>query len=243
MGAGMQQPPMQQGGGGVSAILDLVKVVYEPGAVFGRVKGKPRFLMPFLGLAVAMLIIAFTMKPFFAAGIQAGAAEAASRLTPEQAARMPSAATQATFFVAFTPIVVLLSLLIGAGLLWVTVSVAGSEAGFKSLLSVLTYSYMTYVAFSILTAVVLHVRGVESVASMADVRAQLGLDLLAPNAGKFLSAFLGGINPFSIWGVWTAGTGIAVTTGASKNAGYVAAGLAYLVGLLLLSVMSIFQQG
>jgi hypothetical protein len=241
MGAGMQQPPIQQSGG--NALLDLVNVLYDPGAVFGRVKAKPRFLVPFLGLAVAMLIIAFTMKPFIAAGIQAGAAEAASRLTPEQAARMPSAATQATFFVAFAPIIVLLSLLIGAGLMWVTVSMTGSEAKFSRLLSVLTYSYMTYVVFSIVTSVVLNVRGAESIASMADVRAQLGLDLLAPNAGKFLSAFLGGINPFSVWGVWMAGTGIAATAGGSKNSGYVAAGIAYVVGLLLLSVMSMFQQG
>ncbi len=242
MGAGMQQPPVQQGGGG-NALVDLVKVLYEPAAVFGRVKEKPRFLIPFLGLVVAMLIIAFTMKPFVAAALQAGAAEAASRLTPEQAARMPSAATQATFFVVFTPILVVLSLLVGAGLLWVTVSITGSEAKVKSLLSVLTYSYMTYVVFSILTSVVLHVRGVESIASMADVRAQLGLDLLVPNAGKFLSAFLGGINPFSIWGVWMAGTGISITAGSSKNASYVAAGVAYLVGLLLLSVLAMFQQG
>lgn len=227
----------------MGAILDLVRVLYEPGEVFARVKDRPRFLMPFLGLAAAMLIISFTLKPFYAAGIQVGLTEAAGRLTPEQAARMPSAATQATIFVAFTPVVVLVSLLIGTTLLWVGVSLTGSEAKFGSLLSLLTYSYMTYAAFSILTSVVLHLRGVESVASMTDVRAQLGLDLLAPNAGVFLSTFLGGINPFSIWGVWMAGTGIAVTAGASKNVGYVAAGVAYTVGLLILSAMSLFQQG
>src|SRR5258706_1080407 len=186
MGAGMQQPPVQQGGAG-SALLDLVTVLYDPGAVFGRLKEKPRFLVPFLALVVVMLIIAFTMKPFLTAGIQAGAAEAASKLTPEQAARMPSAATQASFFVVFTPILVLLTLLIGAGLMWVTASVTGSEPKYTRMLSVLTYSYMTYVLFFIVTDVVLHVRGVESIAAMSDVRAQLGLDLLAPNAGKFLS--------------------------------------------------------
>jgi hypothetical protein len=241
MGAGLQPAPMQQGGG--SALLDLVNVLYDPGAVFGRLKEKPRFLVPFLALAVVMVIIAVTMKPFVAAGLQAGAAEAASRLTPEQAARMPSAATQATFFVAFTPILVLFMLLIGAGLMWVTASITGSEAKYTRLLSVLTYSYTTYVLYFIVTAIVVNVRGVESIASMADVRAQLGLDLLAPNAGKFLSAFLGGVNPFSVWGVWLTGTGIAATSGGSRNSGYVAAGIAYVVGLLLLSVMAMFQQG
>jgi hypothetical protein len=231
------------GGGPLEALLDLGKVLYEPEAVFGRVKTKPRFLIPFFGIAVAMLIIAFTMKPFFAAGIQAGVTEAAGRLTPEQAARMPSAATQATFFVVFTPIAVLLSLLIGTVLLWIGVSLTGSEARFSSLLSVLTYSYVTYAAYSILTSVVVHVRGMESIASMADVRAQLGLDLLAPSAGRFLSTLLGGINPFSIWGVWMTGTGIAVTAGPSKNAGYWAAGMAYLVGLVILSAVSLLQQG
>jgi hypothetical protein len=227
----------------MGAVVDLVKVLYEPDAVFQRVAEKARFLIPFLALAAAILVISFTLKPFFAAAIQEGLNQAASRLTPEQAARMPSASTQATILVVVSPLNALFILLIGALLLWVTVSLTGGEARFGALLSVLTYAFATYVLYATISSIVLHLRGVESVASMDDMRAQLGLDLLAPNAGRFMGAFLNGVNPFSVWGVWLTGTGIAVTARTSKPAGYVAAGIAYVIGLLMLSAMGLLQQG
>lgn len=218
----------------MAAILDLVKVLYEPDAVFQRVTEKGRFLIPFLALAGAILVISFTLKPFFAAAIQEGL---------NQAAGMPSASTQATILVVISPLNVLVILLIGALLLWVTVSLTGGEAKFGALLSVLTYAFVTYVLYATISSIVLHLRGVESVTSMDDMRAQLGLDLLAPNAGRFIGTFLSGFNPFSVWGVWMTGTGIAVTARTSKTAGYVAAGIAYVIGLLILSALSLFQQG
>lgn len=227
----------------MGAILDLVKVVYEPDAVFRRVAEKPRFLIPFLALAAAMLVISFTLKPFFAAAIQEGLNQAASRVTPEQAARMPSASTQATIVVVISPLNALFMLLIGALLLWVTVSLTGGEAKVGALLSVLTYAFVTYVLYATVSSIVLHLRGVESVTSMDDMRAQLGLDLLAPNAGRIMGTFLSGFNPFSVWGVWMTGAGIALTARTSKTAGYVAAGIAYVIGLLILSAMSLLQQG
>lgn len=227
----------------MGAILDLVRVLYEPDAVFRRVAEKPRFLIPFLALAAAILVISLTMKPFFAAAIQEGLNQAASRLTPEQAARMPNASTQATILVVVSPLNVLFILLIGALLLWVTVSLTGGEAKFGTLLSVLTYAFVTYVLYATISSIVLHLRGVESVTSMDDMRAQLGLDLLAPNAGRFTGTFLSGFNPFSVWGVWMTGIGIALTARTSKTAGYVATGIAYVIGLLILSAMSLLQQG
>ena len=227
----------------MGAVVDLVKVLYEPDAVFQRVTEKSRFLIPFLAIAAAILVISFTLKPFFVAAIQEGLNQAASRLTPEQAARMPSASTQATILVVVSPLNALFILLIGALLLWVTVSLTGGEAKFGALLSVLTYAFATYVLYATISSIVLHLRGVESVASLDDMRAQLGLDLLAPNAGRFMGTFLSGLNPFSVWGVWLTGTGIALTARTSKAAGYAAAGIAYVIGLLMLSALSLLQQG
>jgi hypothetical protein len=100
-------------------------------------------------------------------------------------------------------------------------------------LSVLAYSFVTYVIYSAVTALVLSMRGVGSIASMQDLRAPVGLDFLVPHASLFLGAILNGINPFSIWGVWLCGTGISVTHGTSRSAGIWVATVAFLVGLLV----------
>src|SRR5436189_5542283 len=46
MGQGIQQPPVDQSGG--NAFLDTIKVLFEPAAVFERVRARPSFFAPFL---------------------------------------------------------------------------------------------------------------------------------------------------------------------------------------------------
>src|SRR2546427_535519 len=43
----------------MGAVLDLVRVLFEPTAVFERVREKPRFLAPFVALAI---IVVLTMR-------------------------------------------------------------------------------------------------------------------------------------------------------------------------------------
>jgi hypothetical protein len=89
------------------------------------------------------------------------------------------------------------------------------------LLSVLTHAYFTFVLVSIVTALIVFVRGTETVTSFRDLRPPIGLDLLVPGATGFLGAFLNAINPFSIWGVWLTGVGVAVTHRISRGTGAV----------------------
>ena len=55
----------------MGGLLDLFNVLYDPTAVFARVKEKPRFWGPFLGLAVLQIIIAILMMPYTRAMMQA----------------------------------------------------------------------------------------------------------------------------------------------------------------------------
>ncbi|MGH7673763.1 MAG: hypothetical protein ACREMV_00710, partial [Gemmatimonadales bacterium] len=106
---------------------------------------------------------------------------------------------------------------------------------------VLSHSYVTFVLFSVVAALVLMMRGVASVSGMQDLRPALGLDLLAPNAGPFLGAFLNGINPFSIWGVWLTGVGVSVTHRTTRGTGIMAAAIAFLIGLAIASALQMLQ--
>jgi hypothetical protein len=223
----------------MGAVLDLFRVLYEPAAVFERVREKPHFWAPALTLIVIGLIIAILLRPFYSVAFEA----ARSHLTPQQLERAPSAATQAMLALAIVPVNTIVGLLIGALFLWICVSVLGGEAKYKTLLSVLAYANVTFVLYSVITLVVLEMRGPSSVAAMADLRPALGLDLLYTGDSTFLSVFLNSINPFTIGGIWLAGLGISVTHRISRNTGYAATAIAFLLGSLLLSGLASLQPG
>ena len=226
MGAGMQQPPVQQGSGGVSAILDLVKVLYEPGAVFQRVAEKPKFLMPFIGISVLQIIIGIVNMPFLKAAMQAQMAQAP--------AGAPDTSKFAVFGLIAVPIVIAIALVIGALLLWVLVSLVGGEGKFGTLLSVATYaSVPSVILLSIVGAIVLNIQGPGGLTSPQDMQPAVGLDLLMPGAKGFMGAVLKGINPFSIWGLVLTAIGVSTTHRLSSGSGYLVATLSFVIGLLI----------
>ena len=220
-------------------MLDLVRVFSEPAAVFERVREQPRVLAPVAALVALAFTVAVSLRPFYEAGLRA----AMSHLTPQQLERAPSAATQATIGLALFPFNVVVMLLVGALLLWVNVSLLSGEAKYRMLLSVLAYSFVSFGLFAVVSAAVLWLRGVDSVASMDDLRPALGLDLLYGGDSPFLGALLNSINPFSIYGVWLAGLGVAVTHRTGRATAYTAAALSYLVGSLILSGLASLQGG
>src|SRR5258708_295053 len=133
----------------MSALLDVLNVLHEPTAVFTRVKEKPRVLIPWLAVCVLVVVVGVVMRPYQAAAMDALRAS----LPPETAARMGAGGQSIIRVVIGAPIVVLLGLAIGAGLLWIGTSITGAAGQYKTLFSVLTYSYITYVICSALTAV------------------------------------------------------------------------------------------
>jgi len=226
MGAGMQQPPVQQGGGGTGAMLDLLKVLYEPGAVFQRVAQKPSFLMPFIGIAVFQIVIGFVNLPFLKAAMQAQMAQAP--------AGAPDTSKFAAIGLIFVPIAIAIALVIGALLLWILVSLVGGDGKFGTLLSVATYaSVPSVVLMTIVGTIILHMQGTQGLTSPQDMQPAVGLDLLVPGAKGFMGAVLKGINPFSIWGLVLTAIGVSTTHRLSKGSGYTVATMSFVIGVLI----------
>src|SRR6059036_1622076 len=174
----------------MEAVLDVFNVLHEPTAVFARLRERPRIVTPWIVIAVLLLAVNVLTRPYQAAAFEAFRAS----LPPEQAARMAGQGGQSVMGLVLFPVMVFVALAAGAGLLWVGVSLSGAQAQYKTLLSVLTHSCVTYVIFAAVTAIVLLTRGVAAIAGFEDLRAPLGLDLLVPGAGLFLGTFLNGIN-------------------------------------------------
>ncbi len=210
----------------MGAILDLVKVLYDPAAVFQRVTEKPAFLMPFIGISVVQILITAVNLPFLKVAMQAQAAQAA--------AGAPDASKFAVIGLIFVPIGIAIALLLGAFVLWVLVSLVGGEAKFGTLLSVAAYAAVpSVVVLGIVGAIVLQIQGPGNITSPQDLQPALGLDLLISGAKGFLGAVLKGINPFSIWGLVLTAIGVSTTHRLSKGSGYTVATASFALGLLI----------
>jgi hypothetical protein len=213
----------------MNAVLDLVRVLFEPTAVFERVREKPRFLAPFLVLAVITVVVGALQLPYTRAALAQ-----TPNMTPE---KLETAAKILPFFLVLGPIFYGLFLALGALVLWVSVSVvgagAGGEAKYGTLISVATYASISYTLLQVVGVIVLMMRGTSSITSMLDLQPALGLDLLAPDAKGFTLAFLRGINPFTLYGLFLTATGVAVTTRTSKGVAYTAATIQFFISLLI----------
>jgi membrane protein, antimicrobial resistance system len=216
-------------GGAMGALLDVVKVLFEPGAVFERVRQKPRFLMPFLAIVVVQTILGVINLPYTKIALTAqmaarGGAQAGG----------PNPADFAWIGLIFVPIVFALIFLLSAFILWVLVSLVGGDGKFGTLLSVTTYaSVPAVILLGIVSVVVIHIQGPGNLTSPADLQAALGLDLILSGSKGFVGAIAKGINPFSIWGLVLTALGVSTTHGLSKGSGYTVAISSFVFGLLI----------
>src|SRR5437667_444259 len=163
----------------MNAVLDLVKVLYEPGAVFERLREKPSFWQPFIAICVVQLVLGVLQLPYTKAAMAAQFAVMPAR----GGASAPDPSKFAMIGLLFLPIGLLLIFLILAALLWVLTSVFAGDAKFATLLSVTTYAGITFVLLSVAGLATLMLKGVQGITSPADLQPALGLDLLVPEAG------------------------------------------------------------
>jgi len=219
----------------MGAVLDLLKVLYEPAAVYERVRERPKFLAPFVPLALAVVLITILQLPYSKVAMVAQMSQRPG-VTPDQ---VQTALKFASVGVVVAPVAFAVILVINAFLLWVVVSLVGGEARFQMLLSVTTYASVAYVLLSAVGFIVLTMRGTSAITSPLDLQPALGLDLLAPDAKGFALALLRGVNPFSLYGLFLTATGIAVTHQASKGAAYTAAGIQLLIALTITGLLTV----
>src|SRR5256886_6817014 len=94
----------------MNAVLDLVKVVYDPGAVFERLREKPSFWRPFIAICVVQLVLGVLQLPYTKAAMAAQFAQMPARA----GGGAPDPSKFATIGLLFVPIGLLLLFLISA---------------------------------------------------------------------------------------------------------------------------------
>ncbi len=211
----------------MSALMDLLKVLWEPGAVFERVREKPSFWWPFLGLCVVQMVIAAFQLPFTKAMLQANMASAP--------AGAPDPSKFAAIGIIFVPLGIGIALLIGGVVLWVLTSIFAGEAKFGTIMSVTAYSSVpSIVLLGLASMGVLMMKGAGAISSPADMQPSVGsLIMLFPDAHGFAGGILRGLNVFAIWGCILTAIGITTTHRTSKGTGYAVAFTALAIGLIV----------
>lgn len=226
MGAGSQQPGVEQGSEG-NAFADVIKVLFEPTAVFERVRTRPSFFAPFLTIIAVQCVLFFANLSYLKIGV---AAQSATAGRPA-----PGTAVLAVFGLIGLIVILGIIFLLTGLILWVLASVlGGGEAKFSTMLSVAAYAAVpSAILLSIVGTIVLHLQGPGQITSPQDMQPALGLDLLVSGAKGFVGGVLKGINPFSIWGMVLMAMGVSTTQRMSKGNGYTAAVAAFVILLLI----------
>ena len=229
MGAGMQPPAVSQTQSEGSSFADVFKVLYEPTAVFQRVRIGPSFFAPFLTIVVAQCVLFFVNLPFMKVAIQA---QMAARGAAGGAA--PPVGVFAGIGLVVLVIALGIVLVLSALILWALVSVFGGEAQFSRLLSVAAFSAIpAAILLAAVGSLVLHLQGPTGLTSPQDMQPALGLDLLVPGVKGFVGGVLKGINPFSIWSLVLTAIGVSTTQRLSKSTGYTVAAIQFAITLLI----------
>lgn len=223
----------------MGAILDLVRVLFAPAAVFERVRERPRFVAPVGTIMLLSVIIGLLTLPYIKAALGPVLAQAAAARGGGGPA--PDVGMIAIFQVIASAVFVPIFVALVGGILWVVVSIFGEDAKYRLLTSVAGYTSIMYILQLAMGFAVLSIRGVESIASPLDLQPAFGLDLLAPEATGYVGGVLRGINVFSVWGLILNGIGITTTHHTSKATGYSAAAVAFVVTVLFVSLFALLQ--
>lgn len=229
MGAGIQQPTVEQGSGG-NPFADVFKVLFEPTAVFERVRARPTFFVPFLTIIAVQCILFFANLSYLKVAVGAQMAAQGAQGRP-----LPGTALLAVFGLAGLIVVLGIIFALTGLILWVLASVmGGGEAKFSTMLSVAAYAAVpSAILLSVVGTIVLHMQGTSGLTSPQDMQPALGLDLLMPGAKGFMGAVLKAINPFSLWGVVLTAIGVSTTQRMAKGSGYTIAVAAFVIGLVI----------
>jgi hypothetical protein len=217
---------------GASPLADagrLVRVLFSPGAVYDELKERPSFWVPWIVVSIVYAAINWFQRPF-TQRIQAMALEKAGQPVPTPGA------VGAIVSVVLTPVGVLVLCAISAGIFYLLVSAMGGETSFKKMLTLVIFVFPITLIQTLLTVIVLHLRGVESIQSAGDLMVSFGADLLVPNdvqMGYFVRILLMGIGPLAIWSLAIQATGLQALAKLGKGGAWAAALIAYAILLCI----------
>jgi len=217
-----QAVPTQAPQDGGLSFAGIFKVFYEPTAFFTRLKDNPKILVPYLALAV-LLIIFFAMTGDILVDFSMKAMQeraGSGQPIPPRSIMWGSTVIGGTIAMLIAPLIItLLAMFFGNFIM-------GGAARFKQLLSFVLYGEIIFGFGMVVNGILMVVKNSMFVSLSA------GVLMSNPNPQSWVYALLTKISVFYIWELVALGIGLSVLYGFSRNKGYLLSVLS--VGLLSL---------
>jgi hypothetical protein len=213
-------------------MVNLINIIIEPGKTFQHIKEKDDWWIPFAGVVIVTLLFLWVSSP------------ALTRIMTQKMVEMgvdreiPKVAQYIKYVMA--PIATLIGFLFVSLILWFLGNISGADWDYIKALDLYAYSSVVQIIRSLLTTVLLLVKGIPNIATARDMELATGLNLIFRPENPKLYALASGIEVFSIWQFALIAYGISEITGVSKKKAAIASIVVY---ILFLGFSALFARG
>ena len=180
--------------GGFSA--SLIDIFLDPSKVFKRIATGLQWWKAFIVLAIVNAVITWFALPVQRQIVSLNA----SGLSEEQ---LDATLHQMEAFgwvgVVGAPVGMLVIFLIVAGLVNLIVNLTSAKSNFKMILSLVCFTGFIGIIEQIISTVIIHTKGVDTIEAISDSVVMLGPAALLPDATGVLAATLQALSVFQIW--------------------------------------------
>ena len=194
----------------------ITGTVFSSTKTFTKINSKPTWLIAYLTIGTGAILIGSLISPFI---IQAQIVSMPSDMSLQQIENgLKFMKRYQTIGIALSPLLLMLKFLIISAVLWLIVQLF-TEVDLKRIFSVVVHCGVITFLGSILSFLILRLRGLHSIKSAADVQVSLGLDIFLRNSDLDLplKAVLSNINVFSIWWIVLISLGISIAAKISRT--------------------------
>ncbi len=197
-------------------LRNIVDMLFSPSKVFNGINKAPFWLTAYLFIATGTIIIRILYFPIMK---QVSFVSFSSEFSSEQLRGIVQTAKSFNIIsAALSPIYLLIKFIIIALLLWLMVMLFSDKVDFEKIFSLVVHCGIITFAGSVLSLIILQLRGLHSIEKATDVQVSLGLDIFLRNPDLNLpfKTFLSNINLFSVWWIVLITLGISITSKISR---------------------------
>jgi hypothetical protein len=237
----------------MSEIATVTNIFFEPGRVFEDLRRKPRFIIG--ALIIVMFITAYAWGLYFKVGeagvrqftiAQIDKSPQAQSLSPEQKNQQVNLSMTIQSVVRYLiPVVVIISLLIGALLYFLGTKAFGGSGGFLHSLSVWIYSSIPPTVLSMIGSfIVMAIKSADEIDLAASQRGLVQANpsmLIDGKAQPIIATLVATLDVFMIWGWVLAAIGLRITNRLSSGSAWALVIILAVIGVLFRIIGAIFS--
>lgn len=152
----------------------LTGIVFSSSKTFEELNNRPTWLVAFFTIGFGAILIGFLVSPFI---IQAQTVSMTPDINLQQIENgLKFVKRYQTIGIVLSPLFLIIKFIFTSAILWLIIQLF-SEVDFKRMFSVVVHCGVILFLGSIITFIILKLRGLQSIKSAADIQVSLGLDL------------------------------------------------------------------